>query len=74
MDEMKVKLSTKWMKSIVTKLISKAIYKKSGYKIDIRVNEIELRTSEGRIQIHADVDAETDKEEFRRIIRDFDLD
>ena len=71
MDEMKIKLSTRWMKEIITKLISKA---KLGYKIDIRINEIEVRTSDGRIQIHADVDAETDKREFIRIAKDFGID
>ena len=74
MDEMKISLSTKWMKDIITKLVSKAIYNKLGYKIDIRINEIEVRTSDGRIQIHADVDAETDKQELTRIVKDFGID
>lgn len=74
MDEMKIRLSTKWMKDIITKLISKAIYNKLGYKIDIRINEIEVRTSDGRIQIHADVDAETDKQELTRLVKDFGID
>ena len=74
MDEMKIKLSTRWMKEIITKLISKAICNKLGYKIDIRINEIEVRTSDGRIQIHADVDAETDKRELIRIAKGFGID
>ena len=32
-DEMKVNLSTKFMRNIVSKLIAKAIYKKFGYKV-----------------------------------------
>ena len=37
MDELKMSLSTKFMKGIVTKIISKAILKKTGYNINIIV-------------------------------------
>lgn len=69
MDELKLKLSTKFMRGIVTSLISKAIYKKYGYHVDIELNEIELRNEDGRVRIHANVDAEVNNDDFKKIIK-----
>ena len=73
MDEMKMKLSTKFMKNVLSKLISKALYKKFGYKIDIRLNDINVEFIDGETNIHADVDLKLDKEEFAKIIKSSDL-
>lgn len=69
MDEMKLKLSTKFMKGIVANLISKAIFKKLGYEIDILINEINVTVENGKMHIHADVDAETSNSEIMKIIK-----
>ena len=74
MDELKLKLSTKFMRGIVTKLISKAIYKKYGYDIDILLNEIEIRNEGGKVCLHANVDAEINNEDFKKIIKSIGLD
>ncbi len=42
MDEMKVKLSTKFMRGIVSKLIARSIKKKYGCKVDIQLNELDI--------------------------------
>ena len=36
MDEMRIKLSTSFMRGIVSKLIARSIYKKYGYKVNIK--------------------------------------
>jgi predicted acetyltransferase len=69
MDELKLVLSTKLMKGIVTKLISKAIYKKFGYHIDIQLNEIEADMKDGKVHFHANVDAELSNEDFMKILK-----
>lgn len=74
MDEMKLKLSTKFMKNIVTTLISKVLIKKFGYDIDVILNEIELKMEDGKVKIHADVDAQVDNSEFLKIIKSVGLD
>lgn len=74
MDELKLKLSTKFMKGIISALISKAIFKKVGYKIDIQLNEIEIRNEDGHIHIHADVDGEVNNDEFKKIIKSIGID
>ena len=73
MDELKMSLSTKFMKGIVTKIISKAILKKTGYNINIQLNEIKLETVDGKVCFHADVDAEINNEDFINIIKNKDL-
>ena len=73
MDEMKLKLSTKFMKGVVSKLIAKALYKKLGYKVDIQLNDINVEFIDGETSIHADVDLRLDKEEFTKLIKSTNL-
>ena len=68
MDELKLNLSSKFMKGIVTKLIAKAIYKKTGYKIDVELNSRNVEVIDGKAHIHADVDVEIDNNELKKIV------
>ena len=74
MDEMKLKLSTKVMKNILSKIIAKVLYKKLGYKVYIQLNDINVEFIDGETNIHADVDLRLDKEEFTKIIKFTNLD
>lgn len=74
MDELKLKLSTKFMRGFVAKQIKKAIFKQTGYQVDIQLNEIAVETKDGRIYIHANVDASLDSEDFVDIIKSTDVD
>lgn len=69
MDELKLVISTKFMRNIVTKIISKALYKKTGCQIDIQINKIKIETYEGKVQIHMDADAEMNGEDFKNILK-----
>ena len=69
MAELKLNLSSKFMRGIVTKLIAKAIYKKTGYKIEVELNSINVEVINGKAHIHADVDAEIDNEELMKIVK-----
>ena len=73
MDEMKLRLSTKFMRGMVSKLISKAVYKKLGYKVDIQLNDINVEFIDGETSIHTDVDLRLDKEEFTKLIKSTNL-
>ena len=68
MDVLKLKLSTKFMRDMVAKLIAKALQKKLGYNIDILLNEIEVKNEDGKIHIHVNADAEVNNDEFVKII------
>lgn len=72
MDLLKIKLSTKFMKGLVAKIISKRIYKKLGYKVDIQLNDVQIDVVDGDVQIHLDVDGKMNKTEFSRIMERID--
>jgi hypothetical protein len=74
MDEMKLRLSTKFMRGIVAKLLSKAIYKKTGYRIDIQINDLDFRVVDGETKIAADVELNADSKEFMKFIKEVGLD
>lgn len=73
MDELKLKLSTKFMRGMIAKIVSKAIEKKLGYNIDILINEIEIKTEDGEIKLHTSVDAKINNDEFVKIIKSIGL-
>lgn len=69
MDELKLILNTKFMRSIITKLLGKAIYKKTGYQVDVQVNEVKAETRDGKIKVHMDVDAEMSSEDLMKALK-----
>lgn len=74
MDELKLNLTTKFMKSIVAKFIARAIRKKLGCQIDVLVNQISVTAVDGKIHIHADLDAETTNEDLMKMVKTIGLD
>lgn len=74
MDELKLKLSTKFMRGVFAKLVARALYKKFGCDIDILINEIEITTHDGKIQLHTNVDAEISNDDFKKILKSTGLD
>lgn len=73
-DEMKVNLSTKFMRNIVSKLIAKAIYKKFGYKLNIQLKSLSVNVVNGEAKINTNVEVNIDNEEFMKIIKSAGLD
>lgn len=74
MDEMKLKLSTKFMRGIVAKLIAKAIYKKIGYKVDIQLNELDVSVIDGETKISTSVEVKCNSDEFTKIMKSIGMD
>ena len=73
MDELKLGLHTRFMKSIVTKILAKAIFKKTGYDVSIQINKIEAETYDGKTRIRMDIDAELNNEDLVKILKSGDL-
>ena len=69
MDELKLVISTKFMRNLITKLLAKAIYKKTGYQINIQINKIEANTCDGKIGFHVDADIEMSGEDFKDALK-----
>lgn len=74
MDELKLKLSTRIMRGLVSKLIAKLISKKTGYDINIQLREIEISNEEDKIRVHADLDADMSNDDFVRLLKSIGLD
>lgn len=66
MDEMKI--SSKFMRNLVAKLVKRAVKKKVGYEVDIQLNELTANITDGTAHIHLNVDAELGKDELTKFL------
>lgn len=74
MDEMKLKLSTKFMRGIVSKLLSKLIFKKTGCKVDIRLDELDVVVFNGDTTVKVNAEVKLKSEEFNKIMKSLEND
>lgn len=74
MDELKLNITTTFMKNLIAKTISKIIRKKLGYSLDILLNQIEIKATDGKIRIHIDADAVTTNDDLLKMIKTAGLD
>ena len=74
MDEMKVKLSTGLMKSIVTRLVSKLFSEKLGCLVNVELNEISITNTDGKVCVHLNADANMANSEFTKLVKSVGLD
>ena len=73
MDEMKLTLRTKFMRNVVAKIIAKIVYKKTGYKVNIQLNELDINVIDGEAYISTSVEAKLSSDEFIKIMKSVDL-
>ncbi len=71
MDEMRI--VSKFTTGMISKLLKLALRKKLGYDIDIRLNEVTAKVDNGKTHIHLDVDAELEKDELTKILKNVGL-
>lgn len=71
MDEMRI--VSKFTRGIISKAINMIIRKKTGYNIDIQLNEAVTTVSDGKTHLHLDVDAELNKDELMNILKSIGL-
>lgn len=71
MDEMKI--VSKFARGIISKAIKMVIHKKTGYDIDIKLNEVNTTIADGKTHLHVDVDAEIGKDELINILKSIGL-
>lgn len=65
MDEVRIK--TKLMKNILSRLISTLIRKKTGYKVKVQLNDIDVVINDSTAHIHLDVEGDINIDEFKKI-------
>lgn len=71
MDEMKI--TSVFTRGIVSKILRKVIRKKTGYEIDIQLNDVTTTIQNGKTHLHVDIDAELDKDELIKILKNIGL-
>lgn len=70
MDEMKMKLTTKFMRGIINRLIRK----KFGYDVDVLLNSVHVTSTDGKVNIRLDAEASISHSEFLKLIKAIGLD
>lgn len=71
MDEMKI--VSKFTRGIISKAIKMIVHKKTGYDINIQLNDVTTVIIDGKTHLHVDLDAEVDKEELIKILKNIGL-
>ena len=73
MDELKLAIRTRFIRNLITKVLAKVIYKKTGYHVDIQINTIEAETYGEKMRFHMDINAEMNSEDLIDALRKSDL-
>lgn len=66
MDEMRI--SSKFTRVVISKLLKTMVKKKLGYEVDIQLNELSV-TIDDKAHAHVSVDANLKKEELTKILQ-----
>lgn len=74
MDEMKLNLGSKFMRKIVSKILVKQIQKKTGYKININLEELMVNFEDGDTTIRTHVELKMDSIEFTKLMKGVEKD
>lgn len=67
MDEMKIKVSTKIMKNLVSKILTKIIFKKFGIKPRLSINILETELRNNKLYFHIDIDGDVEDKVLLRV-------
>lgn len=68
MDEMKINLSSPFLKTIISKIFKKMIAKQLDVHPDIYINEVSVRYVDDKIQMHISVDGSLPSEELSKAL------
>ena len=71
MDEMRI--VSKFTRGIISKALKMVVHKKTGYNVDIQVNEITTTINDGKTHLHVDVYAELERDELIKILKSIGL-
>lgn len=67
MDALKVK--TKFMRSVLSKVIEKLIRKKTGYKVKIQLNEVDVSVTDNNAHIRLNVEGDMSIDELKKFMK-----
>ena len=68
-----MKIGAKFTTGILSKLIAMLIRKKFRYDVELKLNEVNATVIDGKTHDHLDVDAELEKDELIKILKNIGL-
>ena len=71
---MLINLRSKFMRKVISKLLSKSIKSKTGYEIVVQFDELNASFEDGEITVKANLEAKMSKDEFMKILKSQGLD
>lgn len=71
MDEMKIE--SKFMRGIASRVIKKALRKQLGYEVDVQLNGFRTTVLDDKTHVHLDVDLELSRDEFDKLMKSIGL-
>jgi predicted transglutaminase-like protease len=71
MDLFKLVLSTGPIKNTLSKFLKNQIYLKTGYHIDLSIDNITIKNEGGKVMLHVNMDAAVPDEEAYELIDKF---
>lgn len=64
-----MKIESKFITGIVSKIANKVVRDKLGYNIDIQLNGLRTTVIDDKTHVHLDVDLELTKEELNKLLK-----
>lgn len=65
---------SKFTRGVLSKIAKMALKKKTGYEVDIQLNELTVTVIDGKAHVHLNADAELEKDELVKILKKNGLD
>lgn len=60
---------SKFTRGVFSKVAKMALKKKTGYEVDIQLNELTVTVIDGKAHVHLNADAELEKDELVKILK-----
>ena len=64
-----MKIKSAFTRGLISNQISKILKKKTGYDIDIQLNDLEIVVIDGKAKAHLDADLEIGKEDLLKLLK-----
>lgn len=71
MDE--VKIVSGFTKGLISKLLRTVLRKKTGCDVNLQLNDFNIAISDGKTHVHLDLDAELEKDELIKLLKNVGL-
>ena len=68
MDELKLKIGSKFMKGAISGMVRKMIKKNFGYDVNVRIEGLNVTLTDGKAHVHLNADAEINNDDITKIL------